>query len=607
MLRSTCLRGLCSALVILVASRSSTIEAQTLLVDDESKISESAGNFAGAQNPDPLDPGDSFGRSMSFVDRDGSRVAVGAPFDDEGGTDQGAVYVLTLSNGTVQPPYVKICHGSGSLDLDPGDRFGYGVASFQAAHLLGDLNGDTFSDLAVGAPGDDDGGIDKGAVYVLFLNQDGTVNGVPKKISETSGFAGPGFSLSIGDAFGDSICPLGDLDGDLVPDLAVGASNAGAIVDNGAVWILLMNTDGSVKRSQQITHGMGGFTGGLFAADRFGASVSAFDGSEGWDLNANGYSELVVGAPGHGDRGAAWVLFLDDDGTSTSVVSNPEVTGSFMGLLNNGDEFGQSVSCTVNGNDFALAVGIPRRDTGFQTDQGAVWILTLDSSAAVTATWEISDLTDPCTDITGPVDANDHFGISSSIAHGIFDGNFDLGIGAPYDDDGGFDQGAVWIVPVVMKELIASNVSYNDCTPPVNPDLLTATMPVVGATWTATFVRGGGGSGRFQIRVWSSRASFCNGLPPDTGSVPWPAGTSGRKLTAGTYLTSIPPGQSVGGSPVAPTLPYVGGVGTASGAIPCDPSFLGLPVAAQARSGAGPAGTGSPRLSSAVEGTIGTP
>ena len=77
MLRSTCLRGLCSALVILVASRSSTIEAQTLLVDDESKISESAGNFAGAQNPDPLDPGDSFGRSMSFVDRDGSRVAVG--------------------------------------------------------------------------------------------------------------------------------------------------------------------------------------------------------------------------------------------------------------------------------------------------------------------------------------------------------------------------------------------------------------------------------------------------------------------------------------------------------------------------------------------------
>ncbi|MCH8851931.1 MAG: FG-GAP repeat protein, partial [Planctomycetes bacterium] len=53
--------------------------------------------------------------------------------------------------------------------LDNSDIFGSSVAS------LGDLDGDGVGDLAVGATGDDDGGPPHGAVWVLFLNTDGTV------------------------------------------------------------------------------------------------------------------------------------------------------------------------------------------------------------------------------------------------------------------------------------------------------------------------------------------------------------------------------------------------------------------------------------------------
>ena len=154
-------------------------------------------------------------------------------------------------------------------------------------------------------------------------------------------------------------------------------------------------------------------------------------------------------------------------------------------------------------------------------------------------------------------------------------------------------------------ELATTDVDYNDAAPIQNLDTLTATPATLGTTWTATFSRAGGGSGRFQIRLWNTRLAG-NGIAPDSGSVPWPVGTGGRKMASGTYFASIPAGQAVSGSPVAPTLAFAAGVGTATAGIPLDFTFCGLHFACQARSGTGVAGSGTPRLSSAVEGTIGT-
>ena len=60
--------------------------------------------------------------------------------------------------------------------LDHDDYFGSSMA------FIGDLNGDGVVDLAVGAPYDDDGGSNRGAVYVLFMNTDGTVKSSCQKL-----------------------------------------------------------------------------------------------------------------------------------------------------------------------------------------------------------------------------------------------------------------------------------------------------------------------------------------------------------------------------------------------------------------------------------------
>ncbi len=97
-----------------------------------------------------------------------------------------AVMVLSAGVTLAQPGWVlshqKINETEGGFTgtLDDRDFFGTSVAS------LGDLDGDGVGDLAVGARGDSDGGLDRGAVWVLFLNTDGTVKS-HQKINDTKG------------------------------------------------------------------------------------------------------------------------------------------------------------------------------------------------------------------------------------------------------------------------------------------------------------------------------------------------------------------------------------------------------------------------------------
>ena len=93
-------------------------------------------------------------------------LAVGAQHADDGGVDRGAVWLLRLnSNGTVSShSKISSTDGGFSGQLSSGDLFGVGVES------LGDFDGDGVTDLVVGARLDDDGGFDRGAVYLLFLN-----------------------------------------------------------------------------------------------------------------------------------------------------------------------------------------------------------------------------------------------------------------------------------------------------------------------------------------------------------------------------------------------------------------------------------------------------
>ena len=239
---------------------------------------------------------------MGDVNGDGIiDLAIGSRRDDDGGTRRGAVWLLFLAeDGSVQS-HQKISHTDGNL----GYTLSFEVYFGCEVKNIGDLNEDGVNDIAVGAYKDDDGEANNGAFYILFLNADGTVLNSQKISSTEGGFDGV---LSNGAYFGLSLSPAGDLDGDCIMDLFVGAAKQETINgDSGSAFIIYLNSDGTVKEEQEIGPGVNGFNTNLSSGDLFGRSI-AFVG-ELADVKT-----LLVGASkdddGGEDMGAVWMLQL---------------------------------------------------------------------------------------------------------------------------------------------------------------------------------------------------------------------------------------------------------------------------------------------------------
>ncbi len=303
---------------------------------------------------------------------------------------------------------------------------------------LGDLDGDGVTDIAAGAPQFETPTSNRGAVWIMFLNSDGTVKAEQKISAGIGGFTG---SLDVGGLFGDRVANIGDLDGDGVVDLAVGnhRDDDGG-TDRGALWILFLNTDGTVKASQKISDTAGGFTGVLDNSDDFGIGVDSVG-----DLDGDGRNELAVGAyrddDGGPNTGAVWILFLNSNGT---VSSHAKIAG--LSGVNNDDRFGTMVAGLGDvDNDGIpdLGVSAPNSDDG-GSNRGSAYVVFLNSDATVKGHQKISDTAG---NFTGVLDDGDVFGqIVEGLGDVDGDGIFDLGVGAVLDDDGGPNRGAVWLL-----------------------------------------------------------------------------------------------------------------------------------------------------------------
>ncbi|UCB54601.1 MAG: FG-GAP repeat protein [Thiotrichales bacterium] len=340
-------------------------------VDIEQKISDTEGNLPLTTI---LDDNDRFGSAVAELgDLNGDGfldIAVGAPLDDDGGTDRGAVWILFLNDdGTVQSTQ-KIADSRISLIdiLEDNDQFGGAIAN------IGDLNNDRIDEIAVGASLSDDGGGDRGAIWILFLARDGTVISGQKVSDTDGGFSG---TLDDGDFFGSSIAGIGDLDADGIEDIAVGAigdDDGGA--DRGAVWILFMNADGTVRFEQKLSETSGNFNGGLNDNDHFGSALTGIG-----DYNGDGIVDIAAGAEqdddGGSDRGAVWILFMESDGEILSKQKISSTSGNFTGPLSDGVLFG---SALANPGDLDqdgiidIVAGAKLDDDG-GIDRGALWTL----------------------------------------------------------------------------------------------------------------------------------------------------------------------------------------------------------------------------------------
>jgi hypothetical protein len=407
-------------------------------VSDEQKISSESGSFSGN-----LDNEDQFGSAVADLDdleADGVRdIVTGAPFDDDDGSDKGAIWNLFMDTDGRVDMHQKVSGETGGFggDLGTEDWFGSAVTG------IGDLNGDGVFDAVVGAPGGDDGGPERGEIWVLFLTAEGKAQEWQRIADDGGGFDG---DLDDDDRFGSAVADIGDINGDGVRDLAVGAPNDDDGSDNaGAIWILMMNADGRVGGRQKISQTAGRLDGSLSADDNFGAAITGIG-----DLDGDGTPDLAVGAPGGDDggtdRGEVWILFLDVEGKVQDKQRIADGGGGFDGDLNDGDRFGTAVADIGDINDDGirdLAVGVPNDDDG-SDNAGAVWILTMEVGGRVDGRQKISK---DAGGFNGNLSKDDYFG-TAIAGIGDLDNNGvpDLAVGAPGDDDGGTDKGAVWVL-----------------------------------------------------------------------------------------------------------------------------------------------------------------
>lgn len=414
-------------------------DSTCLGTDTVIKVSSTEGNFNGV-----LDNGDYFGYGLATypdINNDGiDEILVGAFRDDDGGTDRGAMYVISMNNQGVIYEHYKISSDSGNfgVGLANGDAFGTSI------DVAGDINGDGIPDIVVGANDTDDGGTNRGAVWVLFMDTNGLVDS-KQKISDTQG--GLQEALSNTDRFGTEVSAIGDLNGDGVPDIACGmpADNNGASTD-GSVLLLFLNSNGTVSDEVKLTKSTPGLSNLLNDGDRLGQAVELLG-----DLDGDGVQEIALGAGGYdaggNDRGAVIIASIDSTGAVVNASRITENENGFNEQLDNLGNFSSALANLgdVDGDGFLeLAVGNWRDNTG-GSESGAVWVLSLDDYGYVFNTVKI-DNNHPSLNL----DADDRFGRGiSAIGDFNNDGVTDLAVGARQDDDGGTDRGAFYLFSII--------------------------------------------------------------------------------------------------------------------------------------------------------------
>lgn len=243
------------------------------------------------------DPGE-FGQASACaadVNGDGhADLLVGAPrFGDSLG--RAYLYYGTPRGLRADPDVV--------LEPPDGDLFGSSVAG------LGDVDGDGYSDIAVGAPGQ---GVTVGRVHVYY----GSATGIPTTPRETM-LAGGRFATSVG--------AIGDVNGDGFADMGVGAPNAGT--NDGAAHIFYGAGDGFADMADLIIEG-------TEDAGELGFAIASAG-----DVNADGFADVLIGAPAvDSSRGRAYVHHGAVDGLSAT----PTLT--IAGLSSAGGRFGHSLA-----------------------------------------------------------------------------------------------------------------------------------------------------------------------------------------------------------------------------------------------------------------------
>jgi Ca2+-binding RTX toxin-like protein len=216
---------------------------------------------------------------------------IGTPYNDAGGTDAGAAYVI-FGNAAGLPNFNLSA-------LTPSE--GFKIVGEAADDLLGktfcsagDVNGDGFGDLILGVYRNDEGGADAGAAYVIFGKATGFGTIALASLTPADGFKIIGDGL--GDHAGSTLASAGDVNSDGLADVIIGAYGSnGSTSGVAGAYVLYGATSGLSDVDLSSLDASRGFA----ILDTIGSHAGTTVASVG-DVNGDGFDDVSVGAPYYG-------------------------------------------------------------------------------------------------------------------------------------------------------------------------------------------------------------------------------------------------------------------------------------------------------------------
>lgn len=319
--------------------------------------------------------------------------------------------------------------------VDAGDFSGSAVSS------AGDVNGDGIDDILIGAPGDRQVlGNDIGQSYVVF----GSASGFDASLELSALDGTNGFALgggTAGDYAGASVSSAGDVNGDGIDDILIGAAGAtGENFQSGKTYVVFGSANGfDANLDLSALDGSDGFVlNGVDIFDSSGAAVSSVG-----DVNNDGVDDIIIGAAG-ADRdgtlltGESYVVYGSATGFDASfdLSSLDGDNGFVLNAVDVGDLSGYSVSSAgdVNGDGISdiLLVSYGADPEGYYTGEAYV---VYGSETGFDASFDLASLDGSNGFALNGVHLDDYSGRSASAAGDLNGDGFDDIVMGAYGPD----------------------------------------------------------------------------------------------------------------------------------------------------------------------------